>query len=65
MGFLKKYVEKVLTFTLRSDIIKPSKGGEKVIEFITSMANLASSLLALITAIIAYKVATHNDRGDD
>ena len=32
-----------------------------MIELITSLANLISSLLALITAIIAYKLAKNND----
>lgn len=30
-----------------------------VIEFLTSMNNLISSLLALITAIIAYRLSKH------
>lgn len=33
-------------------------GGEKLIDVITSIANLIASLLALITAIIAYKLAS-------
>lgn len=32
-----------------------------MIELLTSAANLISSLLALLTAIIAYKLARHHD----
>ncbi len=32
-----------------------------MIELLTSLANLTSSLLALITAIIAYKLAKENN----
>ena len=39
------------------NVITVKEGGDKVIELITSIANLTSSLLALITAIIAYKLA--------
>ncbi len=36
-----------------------------MIELITSIANLSSSLLALITAVIAYRLAKQNHRGDE
>ena len=39
------------------DIINTESEVRKVIEFITSMNNLISSLLALITAIIAYRLS--------
>ena len=38
-------------------IINTESEVRKVIEFITSMNNLISSLLALITAIIAYRLS--------
>ena len=57
--FLKKTLKKVLTFSRNAwyNVITVKEGGDKVIELITSIANLTSSLLALITAIIAYKLA--------
>ena len=35
-----------------------------MVDVITSIANLISSLLALITAIIAYRLAKHDKGGD-
>ena len=54
-----KTLKKVLTFSRNAwyNVITVKEGGDKVIELITSIANLTSSLLALITAIIAYKLA--------
>ena len=58
----KKYIKnlkKSIDFSRNAwyNVITVKEGGDKVIELITSIANLTSSLLALITAIIAYKLA--------
>ena len=54
-----KNFEKSIDFSRNAwyNVITVKEGGDKVIELITSIANLTSSLLALITAIIAYKLA--------
>ena len=54
-----KTLKKSIDFSRNAwyNVITVKEGGDKVIELITSIANLTSSLLALITAIIAYKLA--------
>lgn len=65
LKFLQELCKKTKNFKKSIDfsrnawynVITVKEGGDKVIELITSIANLTSSLLALITAIIAYKLA--------
>lgn len=51
------FSKKALTYSYKYDIIISESEVRKTIELITNIANLISSLLALITAIIAYKLA--------
>jgi len=43
--------------------LHPNSERREIVDVITSIANLISSLLALITAIIAYRLAKHH-KGD-